>query len=88
MAAGRGLHSSTTEFHPNALGAFSGSIALDDITEGAYLLETSVADDVLGSSWFRVDRILKPAYRLEVLTGRRVYFQGDQIKRHGHRHVL
>ena len=28
----------------------------------------------------RYDRILKPAYRLEVETGRRVYFQGDQIK--------
>jgi uncharacterized protein YfaS (alpha-2-macroglobulin family) len=70
----------TTVLHPNGIGAFSGSIALDDLPVGDYIVESSVGGDVVGSRWFRVDRILKPAYRLEVLTGRRVYFQGDQIK--------
>ena len=70
----------TIELHPNPVGAFSGSIALADVPEGDYSLEATVAGDVVGSGSFRVDRILKPAYRLDVSTGRRVYFQGDRIK--------
>jgi hypothetical protein len=78
--SGEGAPLSTTEAHPNAIGAFSASLALDDVAEGDYVAESSIGDDIVGYRWFRVDRILKPAYRLEVVTGRRVYFQGDQIR--------
>ena len=76
----QGAPLSSTDATPNGIGAYSGSVALDDLPEGDYVLESRVGDEVLGSTWFRVDRILKPAYRLEVTTGRRVYFQGDQVK--------
>ncbi len=79
-ASGDGAPLATNEVHPNAIGAFSGSIALDDVPEGGYTVEWSIGGDVIGSRSIQVDRILKPAYRLEVETGRRVYFQGDQIK--------
>ena len=71
---------STVEAHPNPIGAFSTSLDLSDVPEGDYVVESSGAGDIVGSSSFRVDRILKPAYRLQVATGRRVYFQGDQIR--------
>ena len=79
-ASGDGAPLATNEVHPNAIGAFSGSIALDDVPEGGYTVEWSIGGDIIGSRSIQVDRILKPAYRLEVETGRRVYFQGDQIK--------
>ena len=61
-------------------GVFAGSIRLDDLPEGGYTIELAVGDEVVGARDIAVDRILKPAYRLEVETGRRVYIEGDQIK--------
>ena len=40
----------------------------------------SSSGDVIGSQSIEVGRILKPAYRLEVVTGRRVYIAGDRIR--------
>ena len=77
---GEGAPIATIESHPNAVGAYSGSIVLDDLPEGDYVLNATVGADVVGSAYFRIDRIIKPAYRLEVVTGRRVYFAGDQVK--------
>ena len=71
---------SRTDVKPDPIGAFSTSIGLDDLSEGSYVLEASVGDDVVGSTSFDIDRILKPAYRLDVATGRRVYVQGDQVR--------
>jgi hypothetical protein len=70
----------TTESHPNAIGVFSGSLALQDLQEGRYEVTLRAGVDVVSTRWIDIDRILKPAYRLEVTTGRRVYFQGDQVK--------
>jgi uncharacterized protein YfaS (alpha-2-macroglobulin family) len=70
----------TTEVHPNQVGAYSTSIALDDLPEGAYDVMSRVGNKVVGSTSIEIARILKPAYRLEVTTGRRVYFVGDRIK--------
>ena len=66
--------------HPNDYGAFSGSFALDDLPEGNYRLDLKAAEDLIASTDFMIDRILKPAYRLDVTTGRRVYIQGDRIR--------
>ncbi len=71
---------STVEVQPNAVGVYSASIPLDDVPERSYVVEASVAGDPVGSRSFQVDRILKPAYLLDVVTGRRVYFEGDQIR--------
>ena len=66
--------------HPNSYGAFTGSIALDDVPEGTYRLDLKSADELIASTDITIDRILKPAYRLDVTTGRRVYIQGDRIR--------
>ena len=71
---------STLDLVPDATGAFTGSVALADVPEGWYELELRGRDDVVGSTAFQVDRILKPAYRLEVETGHRAYVAGDRIK--------
>ncbi len=70
----------TIESHPNGIGAYSGSIVLDDLPEGGYVILARAGADIVGSAYVTIDRILKPAYRLEVTTGRRVYFAGDQVK--------
>jgi hypothetical protein len=71
---------STTNVHPDRIGAFSTSIRLDDLPEGPYVLEATVADKVVRSTSFEIGRILKPAYQLDVVTGHRVYVRGDVIK--------
>jgi alpha-2-macroglobulin len=70
----------TLRARPGPAGAFTGSLDLRDLPEGSYDLVLRVGSTVVGSTSIQVDRILKPAYRLEVETGRRVYIQGDRIK--------
>jgi hypothetical protein len=65
---------------PGPTGTFKGSLGLRDIPEGSYDLVLRVGGDVVGSIGIQVDRILKPAYRLQVETGRRVYIRGDRIR--------
>ena len=50
------------------------------LPEGWYELELVVGSDVVRRFDFQVDRILKPAYRLEVETGHRAYVVGERIK--------
>ncbi|HEY7735205.1 MAG TPA: Ig-like domain-containing protein, partial [Candidatus Limnocylindrales bacterium] len=64
---------------PGPTGAFTGSVRLNDLPEGYYELALRVGTEVIGSTAVSVDRILKPAYRLDVVTGRRVYLEGDRI---------
>ena len=71
---------STLSLTPGPTGTFSGSVALADVPEGFYGLELVVGTDVVRRLDFHVDRILKPAYRLEVETGHRAYVVGERIK--------
>lgn len=65
---------------PRPSGAFTSSLDLRDVPEGGYRLELVVAGDVIAERYVAVDRILKPAYRIEIVTGRRVYIEGDRIR--------
>jgi hypothetical protein len=65
---------------PGPTGAFTGSLPIADLPEGTYDVILRDGGAVVGSTGIQVARILKPAYRLEVETGRRVYFQGDRIR--------
>jgi hypothetical protein len=65
---------------PRPTGAFVGSVALQDVPEGSYMVEVLVGGEVMSSAYVEVGRILKPAYRLDVVTGRRVYITGDRIR--------
>ncbi len=46
----QGAPLSSTEAKPNGIGAYSASVALDDLPEGDYVLESSVGGDVVGST--------------------------------------
>ena len=65
---------------PGAMGAFGGSLPLTGLAEGYYSVELLVGGKVVRTSGIVVGPIAKPAYRLEVETGRRVYIAGDRIK--------
>jgi alpha-2-macroglobulin len=68
------------ESRPRPTGAFTGSLDLRDVPEGYYQVELVEGGDVMATQFFEVGRILKPAYRLQVETGRRVYIEGDRVK--------
>jgi len=70
----------TNQVHPDSTGVFATSVALTGLPEGSYQLELRTADQLVTTTGFQVGRILKPAYKLDVVTGRRVYVEGDQIR--------
>ena len=53
---------------------------LEALADGTYTIELRVGDRVLRTSTITVGPIAKPAYQLEVTTGRRVYIADDRIK--------
>ena len=66
--------------HPGPAAAFSGSLPLTDLAAGYYTIEALVGSDVIQSAGITVGPIAKPAYRLDIQTGRRIYIAGDRIK--------
>ncbi|MFL5683971.1 MAG: hypothetical protein ACJ77O_12610, partial [Chloroflexota bacterium] len=70
----------TNTAHPNSIGAFTSSTRIESLPEGSYALEVRTEGRLITSVGFQVGRILKPAYRLDVTTGRRIYIEGDQIR--------
>ena len=65
---------------PAATGAFTESMSLAGLADGYYTLTVAVAGKDVASTQIDVGPIAKPAYRLEITTGRRVYIAGDRIK--------
>ena len=65
---------------PRPTGVFSASVPLTDLPEGWYSLHLVSGAEVIATTGFRVDRILKPAYRLGIETGHRAYVAGERIK--------
>ena len=61
-------------------GAFVASIPLVGMPEGTYAVQMLVADTIIRTLYLTVGSIAKPAYHLDVTTGRRVYVAGDRIK--------
>ena len=76
----RALRCRSSRSTRTAMAPSPSSIALDDLPEGNYRLDLKAAEDLIASTDFAIDRILKPAYKLDVTTGRRVYVQGDRIR--------
>ena len=70
----------TIELHPRESGVFAGSLATVNLPIGDYALDALAGDTIVGSTSVRVGQILKPAYRLDIETGRRVYIAGDRIR--------
>ena len=75
-----GVPLASAQVTPRPSGAFTSSLTLRDVPEGGYRLELVVAGDVIAERYVAVDRILKPAYRIDIVTGRRVYIEGDRIR--------
>ncbi len=65
---------------PGPTGAFTASLPLTALADGYYSIELLVGDRILRTSTIEVGPIAKPAYQLEVTTGRRVYIADDRIK--------
>ncbi len=65
---------------PDEAGVISGSVALKDAAGGGYGLQLWVEDQLIATTDLQVGTIAKPAYRLELETGHRVYVEGDRIK--------
>ena len=65
---------------PDAAGAFSGSMSLAGLPDGQYSLSLAVGGRIIRSTTIAIGPIAKPAYQLEVTTGRRVYIAGDTMK--------
>ena len=63
-----------------AAGVFTASVPLVGVAEGWYQVELRVGDLVVETAGLQVGPIAKPAYRLEIETGHRVYVEGDRIK--------
>ena len=63
-----------------ATGAFVASMPLVGVPEGTYAVQTLVGDTIIQTLYLTVGSIAKPAYHLDVTTGRRVYVAGDRIK--------
>ncbi len=68
------------EARPRPTGAFTGSLDLQDVPEGNYHVELVAGGKTIAETYIEVGRILKPAYRIEVVTGHRVYIAGDRIR--------
>ena len=66
--------------HPDGSGAFSGSLALAGLPDGYYTLSMAVGGRIIRSTAIIIGPIAKPAYQLDVTTGRRVYIAGDRVK--------
>ena len=60
-------------------GAFAGSIPVKALPVGRYSLAVVVGDEVVETLPIEIGQILKPAYRIELTTGHRVYIAGDRI---------
>ncbi|MFL5674690.1 MAG: Ig-like domain-containing protein, partial [Chloroflexota bacterium] len=69
----------TKTAHPNAFGAFTGSLSFDLFPTGTYELQLRTGGRLIASTTLEIDRILKPAYRIDVTTGHHVYLVGDKI---------
>lgn len=86
FAEGGGVDESTrpsvgqVDLRPDPAGAFSGTLRLGSVPEGSYTLALSIGARVVRTVSVVVGPIAKPAYRLEVTTGRRVYVAGDRIR--------
>jgi hypothetical protein len=70
----------TVTAHPGPTGAFLAAVPLAGLSEGYYSLELLVGNDVIRSAGIQVGPLAKPAYRLEIVTGRHVYVAGDNIR--------
>ena len=70
----------TLELKPRVSGVYAGSLPIAAVPIGEYSLELVAGGTVVSSQPIRVGQILKPAYRLDVETGHRVYIAGDPMR--------
>jgi hypothetical protein len=64
---------------PDRSGAFTASISFEDLPYGGYYVQLTSGDLELGSIWFTVAEIRKPAYAITLATDRHVIVSGDPV---------
>jgi hypothetical protein len=62
-----------------ATGTFSASIPFTDLPYDSYRIDMLVGDENVDSTWFSVEEIVKPTYRLGASASRHVAIDGDPI---------
>jgi len=66
--------------HPGPAGAFLATLPLASLPEGNYSVDLLVGNRVVRSNGIVVGPLSKPAYQLQVETGRHIYLAGDRIR--------
>jgi hypothetical protein len=64
---------------PTERGVFSGSLHLDDLPRGDYVIDLYVGAKRVSSVWIGVTEIRKPAFQIDVRTDRHVYVVGQPV---------
>ena len=70
---------STSRASPDANGAFSVRLALEDLPVGDYRLVLSTGKTQLGELWVQVATIVKPGFRVEMTTDRHAVLSGARV---------
>lgn len=60
-------------------GFFEGMIELPALDPGSYTLTVKDGDNVLTSSYFRVENYIKPQYKIEITSDKKAVFTGEEI---------
>ncbi len=67
---------------PSASGVFTATLAFKDLPVGYYAVEMRADGEAVGSSSVQIGPISKPAWRLDITTGRRWVMSGDSVDVH------
>ncbi len=79
-ADGEGPSIRTLTRRPDGSGVFDGNLSLGGLPDGYYTITMAVGSRVIRSTMIGVGPIAKPAYQLDITTGRHVYIVGDQVR--------
>lgn len=60
-------------------GFYDGELELPNLEPGSYQLEVKLKDETVSSTYFQVDRYVKPEYKIQVTPDKKAVFVGERI---------
>lgn len=60
-------------------GFFNGKLKLPNLESGGYQIEVKFKDEIIASSYVKVEKYVKPEYKIEILTDKKAVFAGEKI---------
>jgi hypothetical protein len=76
---GRPVVLARTTVTTSPAGTFIGSLAISSASVGFYELQAKIGDQVVASTSFAVQDIVKPAYKIDAIPSRKAAFVGDTV---------